>query len=139
MIVFLHSLGLSFLVGMNTALALRLLGIAQGLPIRSFERLFPLMWTGFWINAASGFALTIADAATMLVNPIFYIKMTFVAAAVLNLALTRRHVFSGTRPDAPVTNQARFMAIAALILWTGAITAGRLTAYLGPAAALQGR
>jgi hypothetical protein len=41
---------------------------------------------------------------------------------------------AGARASAGV----KILAAATLVLWTGAITAGRLTAYLGPAVALKG-
>src|SRR3954454_6181925 len=77
-IIFLHSLGLSVLVGINAALDLTLLGLAPGLPFRPLEKLFPIMWAGFWINTASGVALLIADATTLAANPVFYVKMACV-------------------------------------------------------------
>src|SRR5438046_3140032 len=71
-IIFFHSLGLSFLVGMSVALDLRLLGVGRGIPLAPLERLYPIMWVGFWINAASGVALSVADASTMLVSGVFW-------------------------------------------------------------------
>src|SRR5919204_1705110 len=78
-ILFLHTVGLGFLVGTNVVIALRLLGCASRLPIAPMERFYRVMWLGFWINAASGVALLMADATTKLTNPVFYIKMAFIA------------------------------------------------------------
>src|SRR5918993_4092101 len=47
LILFLHTLGLSTLVGLNSAINLRLLGFASAIPLASLERLFSLMWAGF--------------------------------------------------------------------------------------------
>ena len=139
-IIFLHSLGMSFVVGMNAVLALRLLGCAPDLPLKPMERLFPIMWWGFWVNAASGVALLIADAATMLISPVFYIKMAFIAAALVNMVAIKRHIFGHPRPDAVrFPPKGKFLAAMSLVFWAGAITAGRLTAYLGPAVGLKGR
>jgi hypothetical protein len=139
-IIFLHSLGLAILVGANMALDLRLLGFAPGLPVAALEKLFPVMWTGFWINAASGVALSIADATTMLVSPLFYFKMALVAGAVIVMVAIRRRAFLGSPPgDRLIPPGVRLLALASLGLWTGAIVAGRLTAYVGPAVALAGR
>ena len=49
-----HTVGLGILVGGNIAVDLRLLGFLPGTPLAPFERLFPVMWAGFWINALSG-------------------------------------------------------------------------------------
>jgi len=139
-IIFLHSLGLAFLVGMNVVLALRLLGMAPRMPIAALERLYPIMWAGFWVNAASGVALSIADATTMFVSPLFYLKLGLIAGAVVNMVCIRRYVFAHPRIDRiAVPAAARLMATLSLVLWAGAITAGRLTAYIGPAVALKGR
>ena len=138
-IIFLHSLGLSFVVGLNWAIDLRLLGLAPQLPIRPMEKLFPFMWIGFWINAVSGIALTIGDAATMLNNPIFYVKMACIASAMVVLVTTRRKVFRDpSLNDAFVPGSAKLLAVLSLLCWTGAITAGRLTAYIGAGAAVKG-
>lgn len=139
-IIFLHSLGLSFLVGMNVALNLRLLGVAPGLPLAPLDKLFPIMWFGFWLNAASGIALLIADATTMMISPVFWVKMTCIAAAVVIMVLIKRQLFSTSQMEVtPLPFRAKFLAASSLLLWTGAITAGRLTAYLGPVAGLKGR
>ena len=137
-IIFLHSLGLTFLVGVNAAIDLRLLGFAPRLPLPPLERLFPIMWLGFWINAVSGVALTITDAATMLISPIFYTKMAFIVLAVVNMVLIRKHLLRTAPPEVyTVSAKARVLAATSLVFWAGAITAGRLTAYLGPAVGLN--
>jgi hypothetical protein len=139
-IIFLHSLGLAFLVGMNVVLALRLLGLAPRIPLSALAHLYPIMWAGFWVNAASGVALSIADATTMFVSPLFYLKLGLIAGAVVNMVCIRRYVFAHPRVDRiAVPPAARLMATLSLVLWAAAITAGRLTAYIGPAVALKGR
>jgi hypothetical protein len=138
MIVFLHAAGLSIVVGLNAAIDLRLLGFAPRIPLAPLGHLFPYMYAGFWINALSGVLLLIGDAATMLVNPVFYIKLAFIALAVINLAALRRVVFDGRNSGQALARAHKVLAVTSLALWTGAITAGRLTAYLGPAAALRG-
>ena len=141
-IIFLHSLGLSFVVGFSLALDLRLLGAAPRLPLRPMEKLFPFMWAGFWINALSGLALLIADAATMLNNWLFYTKMACVAGAMILLVATRRRVFENppvlAASEVAAPFNIRVLSAATLLFWAVAITAGRLTAYIGPGAAIKG-
>ncbi len=138
-ILFLHTTGLGFLVGMNVAVDLRLLGFARSLPIPPLERAFPIMWAGFCVNAASGVALLIADATTKLTNPVFYVKMGFITLAVINMVTVRRYVFRGQNSAAKaVSRVARTLAVTSLIFWLGAITAGRLMAYLGPVSGQPG-
>ena len=77
--------------------------------------------------------LTIIDAATMLVNPLFWIKMILIGLAVANVLAIKKLIFRDPFSDKrPLPAQVRVLAVASLVLWMGAITAGRLTAYLGP-------
>lgn len=129
-VLFLHTVGLGFLVGINVAIDLRLLGVLRAVPLAGFDRLFPVMWAGFWINAASGAALIVADASTKLTNPVFYVKMLFVAGGVLLILVKRREI-------AAPGGGARVVALASLLMWIGATTAGRLMGYLGPRSGLE--
>lgn len=139
-VIFLHTLGLGFLVGINIAVSLRMLGFAPQIPLAPMRKLFPLMWAGFWVNAISGTILTIQDASTKLISPVFYIKLVLIALGIVTFRFINRGVFRdpllGKRPLA--TNE-KFLAVASIVLWLGAITAGRLMAYLGPVSGLVGK
>jgi hypothetical protein len=140
-IIFLHAVGLTFVAGVNAALDLRLLGFAPQLPVASMAGLFPVMWAGFWINALSGVALLIADASTMMVSWVFWLKMVAIALAVVNLIVIRRMMFddaqsAGARNLVPV--RVKMLAGTSLFFWAAALTAGRLTAYLGAGALAKG-
>lgn len=131
-VLYLHTVGLAFLVGLNLAIDLRLLGIAPDLPVAPFERFYRIMWLGFWINAISGTILLAQDATTKLSNPVFYVKMLCVAGAVAIMVVMRRRVFGDPAIDAqPIPPLARALAWTSILCWAGAITAGRLMAYLG--------
>jgi len=134
MILFLHTVGLGFLVGPSVAIGLRLLGVGKKLPLGPMSRLYPIMWIGFWINAASGFILLMADATTKLINWDFYVKLVFIAAAIWTQQSLRKRVFAGreVRNHALASSTARVLALVMLLCWMGSITAGRLMAYLGP-------
>lgn len=138
-ILFLHTVGLGFLVGLNAAIDLRILGVARKAPLAPMEKFYRVMWTAFWINALSGTALLIADATTKLTNPVFYIKMSFVTLAVINMVMLRRLVFRRLAIDgSAVGGLGRALAITSLMFWGGAITAGRLMAYFGPVSGAPG-
>jgi hypothetical protein len=137
-VLFLHTVGLGFLVGGNVTIDLRLLGVARALPLAPLERLFPFMWAGFWVNALSGVLLLVADATTKLTNPVFTIKMVLVAIGVVNMARWKRRLFrraaeAGTAAPAG----ARAVAVTSLLLWVGATITGRLMGYLGPVSGLE--
>jgi hypothetical protein len=53
-ILSLHAIGLAIIVGINTLIALRLLGFVKEIPLAPLRKLFPWMYLGFAINAFSG-------------------------------------------------------------------------------------
>ena len=133
-ILLLHTLGMSIVAGGSAMLDLVLLGFwPVKAPIKPLERYYPLIWAGFWVNLFSGILMLVADASTKLTNPDFYIKMGFVVAGMIVLARMRKQVFRSPLLDqGPLPAQAKMLAWASLACWFGAITAGRLLAYVGP-------
>ena len=129
-ILLLHVLGMAVVVGVSGVISLRLLGAAPKIELQPLERLYPLMWWGFGVNAVTGTALLLASASTRLVDPTFYVKMAFIFAGVAVLQLTRNKVFRSLGPDGALPKSAKALAWAGLICWLGAVTAGRLLAYI---------
>jgi hypothetical protein len=129
-ILWLHVMGMGMVAGISTIIGLRLLGVSPKIPLQPLERLYPVMWTGFWVNAVTGTALLMASASKRMVDPTFYIKMVFIFAGVVVLQRTRNKVFRSLGPDGALPESARALAWAGLICWLGAVTAGRLLAYL---------
>jgi hypothetical protein len=102
-------------------------------PVKPLERLYPVMWLGFSISALTGVILTVIDATTKLYNPDFWLKMIFVFTAVGILYVMRKSVFADPQLDkGPLPGSAKRLALVSLFCWFGAITAGRLLAYVGP-------
>ena len=129
-ILFLHTIGLGFLVGASMVIDLRMLGFSSAMPLEPMKKFFPVMWFGFWVNALSGVVLVMIDASKMLVNPLFYIKIGFIALAVSCGRLIGNRVFAGSSGKTSIPASGRVLAGASLFFWACAITAGRLTAYL---------
>ena len=129
-VLWLHVMGMGVVAGISTMIGLRLLGISPKIPLQPLERLYPLIWAAFWVNAATGTALLMASASKRLVDPTFYIKMVFIFAGIAVLQRTRKKVFHKLGPNGEVPESAKPLAWAALICWLGAVTAGRLLAYL---------
>ncbi len=111
-----HALGMGLVAGLNGAMALRILGVARQVPFSEMKRFLPVMWFGFWINAVSGVLLLIAYPTKALTNPVFYLKLLFIALAVMAAVKA-----------AP--KESKTWAWASLAGWTAAIVAGRLLAY----------
>jgi len=125
--------------GIAGVIDMRLVGIGGSIPVKPLERLYPLAWWGFWINAITGTTLMIADATTKLTNLDFYVKMVFVFSGVALIAIMRKKVFRDPELDSrPVPANIKRLAWLSLACWTGAITAGRLLAYLGPVSGVPG-
>ena len=125
-----HTIGLGVLVGSAFAFDLRVLGMARSIPLAPLVTLFRVMWIGFWVNAATGVALFVADASRKGTSPTFLTKMTFVATGVVTLVLIRRHVYGKDADPIRVSSTARLIALVSIVAWSAAISAGRLLAYI---------
>jgi hypothetical protein len=122
-----HAIGMGFAAGINAMIALHALGVMPGIPRAELRRFVPIMWAGFWLNAASGVLLLIAYPTKALTNPVFYLKLSLIAGGML--AFTRfnaamRPPAARAEPSAPSRK-----LVAALVCWAGAVTSGRLLAY----------
>jgi hypothetical protein len=130
MVLTLHTVGLAIVVGAAIVIDLRLLGVGPQIPLSEMHRAFRIFWLGFLINLLSGLVLFVSEAADKAAQPVFLLKLIFIAVGVITTTRIRRVVF---RPDEPLDRLppgARTLAAASLVLWAGAIVAGRLMAYL---------
>ena len=130
-ILVLHTIGMGIVAGGATMLSLITLGFWPAVPRKPFARVFPYMWGAFWLNAVTGTMMLIADATTKLTMLDFYIKMALVFAGIFMMSRMRREIFEDPQlDDAPVSGKAKMLAWASMACWFGAITAGRLMAYV---------
>lgn len=129
-ILVIHTIGLALVVGGNVVIDLRLLGVVPKTPLAPLKQLYPIMWAGFGINAISGTLLLIAYPTKQLTNPVFYLKLTLIGLAIWVMVRIKNRVFddSNLSQDAMIA-AGRTLAKTSLLLWVGAITAGRLLAY----------
>lgn len=131
MFLFFHTFGLALVAGGSAIIDFALLGMWPKAPVRPLERLFPVIWVGFLINALTGVSMFMADAQTKAIMPDFWIKMVFVFTGVYLAVRIRNRVFRQPGLDRePLHTQARVLAWASLGCWFGAILAGRLLAYV---------
>ena len=127
-ILSIHAIGMALLVGTSTVIDLRLLGVAKELPLSTLKRFYPTIWTGFWLQVVSGLVLLVAYPTKSLTSPAFYIKLALIAAAMGVMARLKRRLSSGDAEAARFTG-GRPLALWSLVLWFGAIAAGRLITY----------
>ena len=131
-VLLLHTFGMALCVGVAAGIDLRILGFAPSIRLSPLERFLPLLWTGFFINAVTGTVLVMQDASTKLVNPDFYVKMVCIALAIITLRMIRQRVFGAPGgADGPLAGNVKVLAALSLLFWFGAITTGRLLAYVG--------
>ena len=108
-------------------IAAHALAAIQAAPLK---RLFGLMWLGFWLQVVSGTLLLISYPTKALTNPLFYLKLSLVALAMIVLRKIHARVFGDSKlSEAAVLAQSRALAIGSLCLWVGVTTAGRFLAY----------
>ena len=95
------------------------------------EKFLPVLWLGFWMNALTGVILLVVDARRLSANLDFYVKLALIALAVINLQMLKREIFVSPAPsDVPPSSKAKLLAVTSMLFWLGAITAGRLLAYV---------
>lgn len=135
-ILVLHTIGMGIVAGGSTMISLIMLGFWPDVPIRPFARVFPYMWAAFGVNAITGTLMLVADASNKLMSLDFYIKMALVFAGLYLLIRIRRQIFENPQLDmVPLPGKAKVLAWASIACWFGAITSGRLLAYVGPGSA----
>jgi hypothetical protein len=128
-ILAIHAIGMAFLVGACTAMNLRILGLAPGIPLSSTTALLPVMRFGFWLNAASGVVLLLGFPTKHLTNEVFYLKLSLIAAALIATWLILKHVVRQPVADDRASTHGKRLACASLVCWTGSIVSGRLLYY----------
>jgi hypothetical protein len=80
-ILALHAIGMAFAAGLAAVLDLRILGVAVAVPLTAFRRFLPVLWAGFWLNAAFRCAASVGYPTKALTNPVFYLKLGLIGVA----------------------------------------------------------
>jgi hypothetical protein len=128
----LHTMGMGVLVGASWVLDLRLLGINRNVPLSAFRWVFPAVTVSLLVNLLTGILLFVGRATTWGTSIPFFIKMCLVVASAATLLPLRSYVLHSDPQQREVSGNARLLAIASILAWSGAITVGRLLAYLVP-------
>lgn len=130
MILTMHTVGLGIVVGAAVIVDLRLLGVGPAIPLDEVKRVFPIFWVGFFINLVSGVMLFVSEAEDKAAQPVFLVKLLLIAIGVVVTARIRSRLFGGGSPPMRAASTGRTLAFTSLVVWGGAIVAGRLMAYL---------
>jgi hypothetical protein len=120
-----HILGIALLLGNLVLLELRVFGLGAALPVADLARLsLSLSAVGFGIAAASGLLMFATQAAELLANRAFTLKMLLLFAAGSNAAFFHLRG-SLQRLDAT----ARSIMLLSTLLWVAIVACGRWIAY----------
>jgi hypothetical protein len=129
-IITLHTICMGFLAGTSSAIDLRILGAASGIPLDSLRPFYRLMWLAFAVNAATGVLMVIGYPTKQLTNPLFYIKLFLVALGVWLVYRIGTEVLRAAESgQKAITARAKWLAVASLAGWVSLIVAGRLLEY----------
>jgi len=119
-----HALGMGLVVGIFLMFDLRVLGVGAQIPIASIRSFFRVAWFGVVINVLSGTLLFFINYTAFLHNTAFLTKISLLITAGIGTWLLAREV---SAPD--VTQRAKLIATLCVLLWFGAIVAGRIVGY----------
>jgi hypothetical protein len=129
-ILTLHTTGMAVLVGASWVLDLRLLGIGRHVPLSAFRWVFRAAAIGLILNLPTGLLLFAYRATAWGTAMPFLVKMGLVIASAATLIPLRTLVLRCAPEQVEVTGNTRLLAVASIVLWASAVTAGRLLAYL---------
>ena len=126
----LHLYGMVLIVGLTTALDLRLMGfLLMDQPVSQIlRRVLPAAWLGFALMVVTGTLLSSSEAIRLSGNTAFRIKLSLLFLAGVTAAVfqftSRRTIASWDRAAAPPIG-ARLTGFLSLLLWFGILAAGR--------------
>ncbi len=128
----LHIFSIGLVVGSIVALDLRALGLFRDVPFPALaEPLSRVAATGVYFAVLSGFLLFSVRPTAYVVNPAFLTKISLVALGVINaLALRTTRGWRLALEGEPIPDSVRASAFRSLVIWAGAVFAGRWIGFL---------
>jgi hypothetical protein len=125
-----HTIGLCFILGANTIVSMRCLGMISTIPLKPLRKLFPFMWVGLLLTIISGAGLTISHATTRALNPILLFKLGLIAiASPIMWKFQKRIIDDPSLTEDALAKSTKMIAASQIILWFTVLVAGRLIAY----------
>jgi len=121
-----HAIGMGLVVGILLMFDLRVLGVAARIPISAIRSYFRVAWFGLAINVCSGTLLFFINYTAFLHNTAFLTKISLLVLAGFGTWLLAREV---SVANVVTTRRARVLAGVCVLLWLGAIVAGRIVGY----------
>lgn len=120
-----HILGIGLLLGNLTLLELRVFGRGASLPVKDLAKLsLSLVGLGFCMAAASGLLMFATQAAELLANRAFTIKMLLLCTLACNAAW-----FHGRGSLDKLDAVAKLQMVVSTLLWIAVVACGRWIAF----------
>jgi len=120
-----HITGLAVIVGIIAMRDFHLLGFINGVTEANFLELKKLAYCGFLVNGISGIMLFASQASYLSTNLPFLVKLFFIGSGMVLASKIYKKIEKNTG-----RTSTKILAILSLFSWFGAITAGRLIAYI---------
>jgi len=124
----LHVLGVIVLFAIVAAMDVRILVYGADGARAFIARLRPWAAAALALMLATGFLLFVPEATHIGGNPVFRIKLSLIAVAILNVAILEI-ALRRDRAAGPIPIAAKGAALASLALWLSVAALGRLIAY----------
>lgn len=125
-----HAIGMGFLVGMLVLIDLRILGFAPNLALPELGKYFRVIWIALALNFLSGALMFVGYAVDDFYNTSFRIKLLLVVIGLIIARVVQRRLFDPRRPQSQASGSMKALAAVSVVCWLGAISAGRLIAYI---------
>ncbi len=120
-----HIAGIALLLGNLVLLEVRVFGAGAALVVKDLARLtLGLALVGFCLAAASGLLMFASQAAELLANRVFNLKLLLLFVLGCNAAL-----FHGRGSLQKLDTTARALLLVSSLLWLAVLTCGRWIAY----------
>lgn len=128
-----HIVALVVFAGAVAVMDLRLIGVfAATAPGRIIAGARRVALAALGVLAVTGFLLFSAEASHLAVNPVFQLKMAFVAAALVNVVIYEfgaKRAVEQLAPGVPMPAAARTAGLVSLAVWVLVAACGRSIAY----------
>lgn len=121
----LHAIGMALVVGIVMMFDIRVLGYARRISIAGFPQLFPVLWLGVVINVCSGSLLFLANYTAFIRNTAFLTKISLLVVG----GIATYFLHHDVKASDPAGSRAKVIAALSLLVWLGAIAAGRIVGY----------
>jgi hypothetical protein len=122
----LHICGIAMLLGNLVLLEMRVFGRGAGLDVKTLARLsLGIAGLGFSLAAATGLLMFASQAAELLTNRAFTLKMVLLMLAGCNAAW-----FHGRGSLDKLDGVARLQMVVSILIWVAVVACGRWIAYV---------